>query len=93
MDEVSSVAREAVKDLQDEWGDHIPAPHCVLILLLLEGKPTMEEAQCLRRQTKMATRMGRGSRPVQVDLCNKVESPRGETTILNSLALQPSSSA
>eukprot|EP00965_Chrysotila_dentata_P240469 6203738-Pleurochrysis_carterae.AAC.2 len=38
VNEVPSVAREAAKNLQDEWGDHEPAPQRVLVLRLLERK-------------------------------------------------------
>eukprot|EP00965_Chrysotila_dentata_P061737 2045015-Pleurochrysis_carterae.AAC.1 len=36
MDEVSREARESAKNLQDQRGDHMPAPQCILVLRLLE---------------------------------------------------------
>eukprot|EP00965_Chrysotila_dentata_P024686 818040-Pleurochrysis_carterae.AAC.2 len=53
MDEMPGVAREPIKDLKDERGDHVPAPQRVLVRRLLEcwGRPYDG-----RKQTRLRVR-------------------------------------
>eukprot|EP00965_Chrysotila_dentata_P070114 2316037-Pleurochrysis_carterae.AAC.2 len=75
MDEVSSVARNATKNLQDhERGGHVPAPQRVLGLRLLErGGQAYDGGKQARLsrvfvKAKAAPRVRRGARPVGIGL-------------------------